>query len=457
MTLSNSIKEYNGFYRGIVVDNYDPETKGRVKLYVPGIYPKELAKNSDNLPWAEPAMPMFGGGWVNENYNSGKPLDGDLNMETGHCSPPHTSSTELDGAQVWVFFERGDPQFPIFTFAIQSGDGWLAEHDNQHVMKTDNVRVRIDEKMSKEELAEDEMDANRVTSTCYFDSYNKNCNEISKTLARKKMHTRVDIEIWNLNASAVHLHIKGDVNMHVEGDIFEEHFGDRHTTHIGNHYRYHKGETLNVIDGDKMEVRTGDYTLEQTGDNEKVYTGNLYNIQNGIVEKLITDCEHKTIMKSAFWNIHDEDSDGKALVINADNIDITSYNDTTIFSNKTFNSLSKADTNIQAGMKGILEGKFPNYIFELTNGIHQNSCINMTSTLDTNIMIGRDFNTHTRKDTNIIVDKIFNTSSGLSTNMLIGTEFNTNSGANTNMLIGAVLNTTSASPTNIKGSVINLN
>lgn len=122
--------------RGVVLDNDDPERLGRCKVFVPGVYPSELASTPSLLPWAEPAMSVFGGGWSSPK--------GSLNGESGVCSVPHAGRNG-DGAQVWVFFNDGDVRYPVYFAVCQSGPGWFSRHPNQHVMQTDNVRVVVDE------------------------------------------------------------------------------------------------------------------------------------------------------------------------------------------------------------------------------------------------------------------------------------------------------------------------
>jgi hypothetical protein len=124
-----------GMRRGIVVSNSDPKGIGRVKVFVPGVYPDEYQKSFDKLPWAEPAMGIFGGSWTS---------NGGSNKETGICSIPH-AGTNGDGAQVWVFFEANDIRFPVYFAVAQSGAGWTSNHSNQHVIKSDNVSVVVDE------------------------------------------------------------------------------------------------------------------------------------------------------------------------------------------------------------------------------------------------------------------------------------------------------------------------
>jgi uncharacterized protein involved in type VI secretion and phage assembly len=78
-----------GKYRGTVVSNRDLPPKGRLLVNVPGI----LTAN-----WAEPCMPFVG-------------------MLAGTFIRPAI------GANVWVEFERGDPDKPIWT------GGWWGDGD----------------------------------------------------------------------------------------------------------------------------------------------------------------------------------------------------------------------------------------------------------------------------------------------------------------------------------------
>lgn len=80
--MSNS-KKYFGKYRGTVVNNVDPLQTGRIQVTVPDIAVTPTS-------WAMPCVPVAG------------PQMGVYNV------PPV-------GAGVWVEFEQGDPDFPIWT------------------------------------------------------------------------------------------------------------------------------------------------------------------------------------------------------------------------------------------------------------------------------------------------------------------------------------------------------
>ncbi len=88
-------EQYFGKYRGLVVDNADPENRARVTLQVPEVLGSEAVSH-----WAEPCLP-FGG-----------------LADQGLFLVPEV------GAQVWVEFEAGNVNKPIWTGTVwqQSGD-----------------------------------------------------------------------------------------------------------------------------------------------------------------------------------------------------------------------------------------------------------------------------------------------------------------------------------------------
>jgi uncharacterized protein involved in type VI secretion and phage assembly len=77
-------KKFYGKYRGTVLDNIDPMQTGRLLVQVPDI--------GGDLPstWALPCMPFAGPG-------------------SGSYAVPPVDS------MVWVEFEQGDPDYPIWT------------------------------------------------------------------------------------------------------------------------------------------------------------------------------------------------------------------------------------------------------------------------------------------------------------------------------------------------------
>jgi hypothetical protein len=92
----NDENKYWGKYRGTVLNNVDPERRGRLMLVVPDVLTL--------LPttWAEPCVPLAG--------PTGPPMG-------VYMVPPI-------GAGVWVEFEQGDPDYPIWV-----GCRWGAQSD----------------------------------------------------------------------------------------------------------------------------------------------------------------------------------------------------------------------------------------------------------------------------------------------------------------------------------------
>ncbi|MDJ0755412.1 MAG: phage baseplate assembly protein V [Ardenticatenaceae bacterium] len=76
--------QFFGKYRGTVVNNIDPQQTGRVQINCPAVL------GSGSLSWAMPNVPLSG-------------------SQSGiYCVP-------IVGAKVWVEFEGGNPDYPIYT------------------------------------------------------------------------------------------------------------------------------------------------------------------------------------------------------------------------------------------------------------------------------------------------------------------------------------------------------
>jgi hypothetical protein len=81
---SPNLTRYYGKYRGTVIENIDPEQIGRVLVQVPDV----LGESPSS--WALPCVPAAG-------------------IQSGVFVVPPI------GSQVWVEFEQGDPDYPIWT------------------------------------------------------------------------------------------------------------------------------------------------------------------------------------------------------------------------------------------------------------------------------------------------------------------------------------------------------
>jgi hypothetical protein len=78
------LKRHYGKYRGTVINNIDPEQRGRIMAFVPDV----LGITPSN--WALPCVPVAG-------------------KQEGMFAVPQI------GAGVWMEFEQGDPDYPIWV------------------------------------------------------------------------------------------------------------------------------------------------------------------------------------------------------------------------------------------------------------------------------------------------------------------------------------------------------
>ena len=108
--------QFFGKYRGKVENNVDPQQQGRIQVSVPAVL------GQGGLSWAMPCVPYAGSG-------------------VGFFAIPP------NGANVWVEFEGGDPDYPIW-----SGCFWglgetpvLPALAFTKILKTDGITLKLDD------------------------------------------------------------------------------------------------------------------------------------------------------------------------------------------------------------------------------------------------------------------------------------------------------------------------
>lgn len=108
-------KTFYGKYRGIVTDNKDPLSMGRIRARVPDVLGKEASG------WALPCVPFAGD-------------------DMGFYAIPAVD------ARVWIEFEQGDPDYPIWVGCWWGSQDELPEEADdvqKVVIKTKNKQIVV--------------------------------------------------------------------------------------------------------------------------------------------------------------------------------------------------------------------------------------------------------------------------------------------------------------------------
>jgi uncharacterized protein involved in type VI secretion and phage assembly len=108
---ASQVARYHGKFRGMVVNNVDPERRGRIQATVSDV--------SGILPttWIMPCAPLSGQG-----------------MGTFFVPPI--------GTGVWIEFEQGDPDFPIYTGGFWGEGSELPSEAYEGSLLSPNIVVK---------------------------------------------------------------------------------------------------------------------------------------------------------------------------------------------------------------------------------------------------------------------------------------------------------------------------
>lgn len=216
-----SAKQIFGNRRGEVIDNVDPLGAGRVKIRVFGVY-DDLP--DDAIPWALYSDPFMGG-----------------NSDVGGRFIPDM------GNHMWVFFEEGDPEQPVyFAGAPARSDGPMeavtsGEYPHNKVFKTKsghtiefddtegNTRIRIAHKSDSQKIWAENGDVEE---------------QIIGTLT-------IIVE------QDANIHVKGNANETIDGDCLRVIKGNLREVVDGNFNSQVKGDHVSSINGRRKEVSSG--------------------------------------------------------------------------------------------------------------------------------------------------------------------------------------------------------
>jgi hypothetical protein len=349
--------EVNGNHLGLVVQNNDPEKRGRVKVWVPHVsvtvynnwnqtfsdlldkhivFPDEktnpdldkiLPYLKECLPWAETAMPLFGGsasGRYNAYTKKGTTSDSnfwekdlttqkaqviegfrplhlytgenrlvDAFTETGNVgnkfANPHAYDFEPSdysnlargaftipnvGAHVWIFFAGGDPNYPVVFASSYGQEDWSRIYSLNKDEKDVKKFISMDYPASYENVAANEnptLDHNMQTfrSKTVLNS-NKHSIELVDTDQREILKfTSYSGSFLEFNNFTTSQFSANNYQQLVQGDFFST-IKKNKSQFIGGHFE-------DIIHGDKY-VKIGDYKSKE------VIAKDIYDIIKGLHE-----------------------------------------------------------------------------------------------------------------------------------------------------------------------------
>ena len=320
--LQIEVEKLGGFFRGVVEDNQDPLKAGRVRVRIHGIHsPKKIKSETegiptDELPWAEPCMPI----------------------QEGSVSGFGTWAVPLQGSHVMVFFENMNVTQPRY-FASMPGipeDKEQYSNNNREPSRHDGFKDPDGQYPSKHRLGEPDVHrlARGVSSETLVTTKNNerdlsvptalggNWSEpVSPYNARYPhnyviaLHGGITIELdstpgstrfniyhpsnsfievdndgnmvvknnaekYEIVASGKNIHIKQQRNISIDGDSKKRIGGDE-----GNEI---KGNKIEKVDGNKTEEIDGNLSQEVGGNKSEDISGNKTETIGGQLQITVT-------------------------------------------------------------------------------------------------------------------------------------------------------------------------
>ena len=198
--------EYNGMYRGKVLDNKDPLKAGRVKIHVYGVYDDI---DVTFIPWAIYADSFMGG-----------------SVDKGGFTIPSVDDT------VWVFFENGDYMLPVFFAGSPCQLDMPVERNDDNSFTTPDNLTSLEEKKP-------------VVSTEYPN------NHVIKT----KAGNVIELDDSEDNERISIKHVSGtQLVIDNTGSLFEYVTGDKYT-YIAGKYVIRTAEDIDINTNGKYIVK----------------------------------------------------------------------------------------------------------------------------------------------------------------------------------------------------------
>jgi hypothetical protein len=265
----------NSFYRAVVEDNVDPQKRGRVRVRIWGLHTEKKIKTekegipTEELPWAEPCIPIFEGG-ISGFGMFGVPVQGSHVMiffEAGNyfapryfASMPSTVPEELPDKRQGFSDPRG--QYPFATRLGEPDWHRLARDETNETLITSKNNNRIKDVQvaaGGKPFAEPVSPYNSVyPNNWVFTTHGGLTLELDSTPGSKRFH------LWHPSDTYIECDDQGTLvirNNKSRYDLTKE-----------DHFEYTMGRRELSVDGDSGKRSGGKYSRE-TGTNEDIIIG----------------------------------------------------------------------------------------------------------------------------------------------------------------------------------------
>jgi len=232
-------ESFFGMYRAKVVDNKDPEKKGRVMVWIPDLMPEVPEEKGI---WARPA----------NNPVGGRNMEGEDGHFSGTCYIPPK------GSWMWIFFENGNPNRPYYFGALdlenaptlpenQLGSNYqnkwtiFKSHDGRCIVVSDDPDDARIEITGKKRLLKNPPSGD--TDSVYTIDGNQTTILLDERDGKEKILVRThtgDFIKLDIQNREIHLFVNSKVQIKNASDIIIQ-----------------AGENLHLVAGDKLYIQGG--------------------------------------------------------------------------------------------------------------------------------------------------------------------------------------------------------
>lgn len=201
LQFSQSDTRFTGFYRGKVVNNQDPMKSGRVQVLVYPMFADLPETQYDLLPWAVPAF----------------------SLSFGASSQAGTFTVPSVGSEVWVFFENGDYQTPVYfaeAYTPKDNKSILQEHyPKRHGIRSEaNTVAYIDDEEKSAVIELDNGNKIKLTSSENYILLEHSSGAIIKLENGGAIHIATPATIY-FSASTIQVEGSGDLHALIQGNV----------------------------------------------------------------------------------------------------------------------------------------------------------------------------------------------------------------------------------------------